>query len=296
MRAAKLPRALRHLVEREFSNNAKQDVARVSSVGDAHEVLQWLSPALRQRIVLHSNRRVLSLLPLLHTEPAPVQAAVLEHLTRLSAAGGDVLVAEGSLARSILFLARGRVSLFHDDEFVAKLSDGALLGDVDVLFSSTRLFTIRADAECEIYILSRSDLSRVISEHAEFGTRLKSLSLARLRRLQQRLGRVLISEDTLTQLRRMRVGVARNMPWSDSFNNLHAAAAAYPNVDARSKRSARLPREEEKEEEDGGKCVMTTTTTTPRGRGHLSPAPLLSRSQASSRFQPSTRLRGQLAG
>jgi len=207
MRSARLPRTLKRRVSNHLESAARGEQARANAA-TTRQVLDMLSPALRQEVVLFTNRRQLQLIPLLQDERREVQSSVLELLSRQVSSRGDYVSVEGTYASSIFFLTSGRANVLQAGDRIASLGSGSYFGLIDCLFSSLRLLSVQAVTDCELYSLRREDLMTVLGQHPEFALRLKRRALARLTKFRERVGRDVVEPQFLEQMQHFGIGLS----------------------------------------------------------------------------------------
>ncbi|KAA0149961.1 hypothetical protein FNF29_05581 [Cafeteria roenbergensis] len=206
MRTAKLPRSLKRRVSSHLESVARGEQARANAAS-TRQVLDMLSAPLRMEVVLFTNRRQLHLIPLLQSERAEVQAAVLERITRQVSSRGDYVTVEGTYATSMSFLTSGRANVLQSGERIASLGAGSYFGLIDCLFSSLRLLSVQSVTDCELYLLRREDLLSILGQYPEFAVRLKRRALARLTRFRERMGRDIVEPQFLEQMQMYGIGL-----------------------------------------------------------------------------------------
>jgi len=209
MRDARLPRELKARILDHFDKSARYDEGRASH--RTREMLDMLSPAIRQEVVLMTNKTILVQIPLLRHERPAVQSAVLERLKKGLVAKGEYLFMEGMYATSMAFLTRGVVNVYQGKEKIVSLGEGSFVGAVDCLFSSVRLMSVQAVTDVEIYFMDRKDVMYVLGEHLAFGSRLKRKCLLRLERFGRKINRSLVEPEFLVQMQQMGIGVLSGM-------------------------------------------------------------------------------------
>ena len=82
---------------------------------------------------------------------------------------GDVIVKKGDVGDEMFFINEGHVHVLGDDSqtVVAHRKSGCFIGEMALLISETRTATVRAASDVEMLVLSRENLSKMLSENPE---------------------------------------------------------------------------------------------------------------------------------
>jgi glucose-6-phosphate 1-dehydrogenase len=67
-------------------------------------------------------------------------------------------------------------------EVIATLRDGDCFGEVAILLSEPRIATVRAKTVCDLFVLERSEFSRVLRDHQQFAATIKEIARERYNR------------------------------------------------------------------------------------------------------------------
>jgi len=166
---------------RHFEQAEASDLHRASLRTLQAQVLDALSPALKQEVLLATNARVLARSHALRRLPPAVQAAVAECLRRQVGLPGEVLALEGAPAAAIAFLVAGHVRLSVGGRAVCEVGAGSYFGDVDVLCRHACVATVQALRPTEMYCLPAEHALRLCAAHPVLA---RSLRLTAAKRLQ----------------------------------------------------------------------------------------------------------------
>ena len=95
-------------------------------------------------------------------------------------AAGDVIVTKGERGREMYFVARGEVEIIADDgSVVQSLGIGSFFGETSLLLSTPRTASVRARTQCDVYVLSKAELLKVLRDHPRVARTLLDTSRAR---------------------------------------------------------------------------------------------------------------------
>ena len=109
---------------------------------------------------------------LLKRLPPDVATALVPKLLRLEREPGDVLVTEGEKGSALFLIASGTVSVFVKDKTgqsarVAQLKAGEFFGEVGALTGLRRIATVTAATRCELLVLEKPVLGKLLASHPE---------------------------------------------------------------------------------------------------------------------------------
>jgi hypothetical protein len=86
-------------------------------------------------------------------------------------AAGEVLIREGEIGRELYLIEQGEVEVLdRTDKVIKVLSDGDVFGEIGVLLSTPRNATVRARIPTDVYVLEKSDFSRILRDNPNFAT------------------------------------------------------------------------------------------------------------------------------
>ena len=93
---------------------------------------------------------------------------------------GDVIVSKGERGREMYFVARGDVEILAEDGGVVQtLGVGSFFGETSLLLSTPRTASVRAKTQCDVYVLSKAELLKVLRDHPKVARTLLETSRAR---------------------------------------------------------------------------------------------------------------------
>jgi glucose-6-phosphate 1-dehydrogenase len=95
--------------------------------------------------------------------------AVIMALRSAQAASGELLIRKGDIGRELYLVARGEVEVLDDVGNVLKLlRDGDIFGEIGLLLSTPRTANVRAKTSCDLFVLDKSDFSRILRDNPHF--------------------------------------------------------------------------------------------------------------------------------
>jgi CRP-like cAMP-binding protein len=108
--------------------------------------------------------------PLLSGLPAQDLKALMAELRLNSFEPGDIIVTEGETGDSVFILARGAVKVWVHDTVgrcveVCLLEEGSFFGEIAGVLRQKRSATVTAADVCELLVLERTTLNRLIATH-----------------------------------------------------------------------------------------------------------------------------------
>jgi glucose-6-phosphate 1-dehydrogenase len=99
--------------------------------------------------------------------------AVIMALHPLSVAAGETIIEAGDLAREMYLIMRGEVVV----EGLAGKKHGTLrerdfFGEIALLMSAQRTATVKAKTHCDLFVLEKKELARILKDHPQFAASL----------------------------------------------------------------------------------------------------------------------------
>ena len=144
----------------------RQDFQRL--LGEIPELSDAIALRVRHR-ALQSFLREFSELRRL---PFPVQRALVEHLTPISARAGELIIREGDAPGPMFVIEDGRARVFRavdgSTRNLAFLRAGDYFGELSVLRGSPRTASVEALSPCRLLALASEDLSALAGRYPEF--------------------------------------------------------------------------------------------------------------------------------
>ena len=103
----------------------------------------------------------------LHTTLSPKEKKALLPLTELTFAKGDTIIKQGDEGGSLYIIKSGEASVQDYNRYEGRLSfvtlkEGDLIGELSFLNGRRAAADVKADADCVLYKLSKSDMSRLM--------------------------------------------------------------------------------------------------------------------------------------
>ena len=95
------------------------------------------------------------------------------------APAGDVLIEQGSMPYELFLIESGTVDVIRDEERIATLGPGDVVGEVALLARQRRMATVRAVTDVIALALPADAVQQVTTEMPEFADQLRALVAAR---------------------------------------------------------------------------------------------------------------------
>ena len=112
---------------------------------------------------------VLKKIPLFKDADPLLLSQVILALKSRVAAANEQIIRKGEMGREMYILARGEVEVLDELGNVIKtLKDGDIFGEIGILMSTPRTANVRAKSSCDLFILDKSDFSRILRDHPHF--------------------------------------------------------------------------------------------------------------------------------
>ncbi|HEV7557424.1 MAG TPA: glucose-6-phosphate dehydrogenase [Kofleriaceae bacterium] len=107
---------------------------------------------------------------------------VIMALKPKQAAAGDVLINRGDIGKELYLIEQGEVEVVDDKGAVLRvLKDGDTFGEVGVLMSTPRNATVRAKTQTDLYMLEKTDFSRILRDNPIFATAIQQVAKERFK-------------------------------------------------------------------------------------------------------------------
>jgi glucose-6-phosphate 1-dehydrogenase len=112
---------------------------------------------------------VLERLPLFNGADALLLNSVIMALRPDTAAAGEVIINKGDAGEEMYLICHGEVEVIDGNgQAVETLKEGDFFGEISLLISTPRTATVRAAVQCDLFLLEKSDFSRILREHPQF--------------------------------------------------------------------------------------------------------------------------------
>jgi glucose-6-phosphate 1-dehydrogenase len=123
------------------------------------------------------TEEVLKTVPLFKDGDALFLGAVIMALRPQQVASGDLVITKGDIGRELYVIARGEVEVLDDVGNVIKvLRDGDIFGEIGVLMSRPRNANVRAKTSCDLFVLGKSDFSRILRDSPQFAAAVQQVA------------------------------------------------------------------------------------------------------------------------
>jgi CRP-like cAMP-binding protein len=105
---------------------------------------------------------------------------VIMALRAKQVAAGELVIKKGDIGRELYLIARGQVEVLDFDGNVIKvLSDGDIFGEIGVLMSKPRTADVRAQRSCDLFVLDKSDFSRILRDNPQSASAVQQVAKER---------------------------------------------------------------------------------------------------------------------
>jgi glucose-6-phosphate 1-dehydrogenase len=107
-------------------------------------------------------------------------SAVILAMHSVSKEAGDLIVRQGDVTEEMYFICRGQVDVLDsDNQVVSQLKDGNFFGEIGLLLATGRIASVRAKTPCDLFVLSKTDFSRILRDHPQFGESIMQIAKER---------------------------------------------------------------------------------------------------------------------
>eukprot|EP01135_Chromosphaera_perkinsii_P004900 Nk52_evm5s304 gene=Nk52_evmTU5s304 len=93
---------------------------------------------------------------------------------------GEVIIHEEDIGRELLYVARGKIQIYKEEasgpRILATMSKGGFIGETCMAFSTARSASVRAISHCDIFVLTKKDIEKVLHHYPEIGESILALS------------------------------------------------------------------------------------------------------------------------
>ena len=123
---------------------------------------------------------VLEQLPLFKGAEPMLLSAVIMALKSRAFTAGETILQEGDPAGEMYLICRGAVDVLDKaGQPVHRLADGDYFGELGLLLSAPRTATVQATTQCDLFVLEKSDFSRIMRDNPHFADAIIALAKER---------------------------------------------------------------------------------------------------------------------
>ena len=76
-----------------------------------------------------------------------------------------IIMKEHEAGNEMFFICRGEVSMHRDGEFLARVTDGGIFGEISLVYDTARVATITATVKTHLFVLSKNDFDVVMKRY-----------------------------------------------------------------------------------------------------------------------------------
>ena len=157
---------------------------------DKFKLLKELPASLRVELSIEMHQEMITRIPFFQNKPAQFIAFIGPLLKPMKIFEGEYIYTEGDPIENIYFLVKGSAALVlrdYNDLAYIYIDEGYYFGEIDLLIGSEeevgkRMFTVKAMKECELLVLSKTDLYDVDIEYGDIINDLLQNGEVRLKR------------------------------------------------------------------------------------------------------------------
>jgi len=126
------------------------------------------------------TRETLQKIPLFEAVDPVMLSSLIMALKPAVFQPGEMIMKKGEIGRTLFIISRGDVEVLDDaGEVVATLGDGNFFGEISLLMSAPRTATVRANSYCDLYMLDKSDFTRVLRDRPKVAQSLMEIATKR---------------------------------------------------------------------------------------------------------------------
>src|SRR5579864_554022 len=115
------------------------------------------------------NRETLEKVPLFAGADTVLLSSLIMALKPVVFQPGDLAIRKGEIGREMYLISRGEVEVIDGaGKVVATLGEGNFFGEISLLTSASRNATVRAKTYCDLFVLDKSDFTRVLRDRPQF--------------------------------------------------------------------------------------------------------------------------------
>ncbi|MBF0145911.1 MAG: cyclic nucleotide-binding domain-containing protein [Magnetococcales bacterium] len=146
----------------------------------ATEILEELPQELRREIDKYVNLFMLRSVPFFTQASHECLSDMVNCLTTTICSPRETIIKAGDQGNEMYFLFHGEVEVLDPKGHpLVRLRSGAFFGEIALLKQVERVATVRAVTFCDLYVLSRTEFSRVMASYPDFARQLDEVVRAR---------------------------------------------------------------------------------------------------------------------
>ena len=112
-------------------------------------------------------------------DPLLLNALILALYSR-DVAAGETIIRRGDIAAEMYLICRGEVEISDaNGKIVKTLKDGDFFGEIGLLMATPRVATVKAKTLCDLFVLDKSDFSRILQDYPTFAEDLMNVAKER---------------------------------------------------------------------------------------------------------------------
>ncbi|XP_011149636.1 potassium/sodium hyperpolarization-activated cyclic nucleotide-gated channel 1 [Harpegnathos saltator] len=149
------------------------------------QIIKYVSPCLREKILLHNYTSLLNNVELFRHLPQIVVTQLAGALHSEILITNDVLIKAGTRGDALHIIASGTVAIFNNiGKEICHLEDGAYFGEIALVMEDEwRIASVVAVENCEVHVLSRVSFQRILMPYPDLLNHLRNVALTFLEQM-----------------------------------------------------------------------------------------------------------------
>ena len=147
---------------------------------DRNTLFSGMPLTFQAEISLSINRQMLSRVPLFKNADIGFLRMLSMVIKPYLYLPGEIIVHEEDIGRELFYLARGNVEISKlengEQKVVATLTKGGFIGETCMAYSTARSASMRAVSHCDIFVLTKKDIDKVLQHYPEIGQKIIRVS------------------------------------------------------------------------------------------------------------------------
>lgn len=145
---------------------------------DESAAISGLPPTLRTEVSLFLNRDIIQKVPLFRGTSEEFIRAIALGMRPVIFVPGDYIMRAGEQGEEMYFISKGTVEVISADgrQVYATLTDGDFVGEIALVLRKPRTASVRATDYCDLYMLTRSSLDRVLARHPDVAAHIQAIA------------------------------------------------------------------------------------------------------------------------
>lgn len=108
-------------------------------------------------------------------------------MTPIDIKAGTEFIKAGSIGNEAFLVAEGTASVWRNDQLVASVGKGAIMGEMALLAGTHRAATVRAETDMTLEVLNRREFTQLLDENPKLARKLLTTTIRRISELEPKL-------------------------------------------------------------------------------------------------------------